>query len=163
MKNVRTASLLCFLLCGLPLCAQTVKVNWQTGAPFSTYKTFAWQGPKSQTIPFYGPWVKADVIAELQTKGLTPVAAGQKPDLLVTYHIQGQELVDATSTTDGLGLVRWLGRLGTMVRRFNDLYFGASQNDSHSHDRHGRRSTEQDARFSRSSDGRKRLQIRIGR
>jgi hypothetical protein len=104
MKNVRTASLLCFLLCGLPLCAQTVKVNWQTGAPFSTYKTFAWQGPKSQTIPFYGPWVKADVIAELQTKGLTPVAAGQKPDLLVTYHIQGQELVDATSTPDGFGM-----------------------------------------------------------
>jgi len=104
MKFVRTAFLVCFLLCGLPLCAQTVKVNWQTGAPFSTYKTFAWQDPKSHTVPFYGPWVKADVIAELQTKGLTPVAAGQKPDLIVTYHLQGQELVDATSTTDGFGL-----------------------------------------------------------
>ena len=145
------------------LCAQTVKVNWQTGAPFSTYKTFAWQDPKSQTIPFYGPWVKADVIAELQTKGLTPVAAGQKPDLLVTYHIQGQELSGrdfhhrwlwngSGALGRRVGLVRWLGRLGTMVRRFNDLYFGASQNDSHSHDRHGRRSTEQDARFSRPSD-----------
>jgi len=104
MKTVRTALLLCSLLCGLPLRAQTVKVNWQTGAPFSTYKTFAWQDPKSQTIPFYGPWVKADVIAELQTKGLTPVSAGQKPDLIVTYHMQGQELLDATSTTDGFGM-----------------------------------------------------------
>lgn len=80
MKNLRLVLLLCLLLGGLPLCAQTVKVNWQTGAPFSTYKTFAWQGPTAQKIPFYGAWVKGDVITELQTKGLTPIAAGQKPE-----------------------------------------------------------------------------------
>jgi hypothetical protein len=90
MKTFRAALLVTFLLCGLPLCAQTVKVNWQTGAPFSSYKTFAWQYPKNPGVPFYGAWIKADVIAELQSKGLTPVASGQTPDLIVTYHLQGQ-------------------------------------------------------------------------
>ena len=104
MKSFRGVFIVCLLLCAMPLCAQNVKVNWQTGAPFASYKTFSWQDPKTQTVPFYGPWVKADTIAELQAKGLTPVAAGQKADLIVTYHMQGQELVDATSTTDGFGI-----------------------------------------------------------
>jgi len=114
MKNLRVGLLMSFLLCGLPLSAQTVKVNWQMGAPFSSYKTFAWQDPKTPGVPFYGPWVKGDVIAELQTKGLTPVASGQKPDLIVTFHMQGQEMLDATSTTDGfsMGAGPWGGGWG---------------------------------------------------
>jgi hypothetical protein len=63
-----------------------------------------WQDPKTQTIPFYRPWVKADTIAELQAKGLTQAAPGQKADLVATYHLQGQTLVEATSTTDGFGM-----------------------------------------------------------
>jgi len=35
--------MLCLFLFGLPLDAQTVKVNWRRGAPFATYKTYAWQ------------------------------------------------------------------------------------------------------------------------
>jgi hypothetical protein len=104
MRTFRGAVVVCLLLCAMPLCAQNVKVNWQTGAPFSTYKTFAWQDPKTPTVAFYGAWVKADTIAELQAKGLTQAAAGQKPDVIATYHLQGQEVVDATSTTDGFGI-----------------------------------------------------------
>jgi len=114
MKTFRTILLMSVLSCGLPLFAQTVKVNWQTGAPFPSYKTFAWQDPKNPGMPFYGPWIKADTIAELQSKGLMPVASGQTPDLIVTYHIQGQEVMDATSTTDGfdMGPGPWGGGWG---------------------------------------------------
>jgi hypothetical protein len=114
MRSFRAVVVVCLLLCAMPLCAQNVKVNWQTGAPFASYKTFTWQDPKTQTVPFYGPWVKADAIAELQAKGLTQAAAGQKADLIVTYHMQGQELVDATSTTDGFGMAAgpWGGGWG---------------------------------------------------
>jgi Domain of unknown function (DUF4136) len=100
MSKVRTFVLSCLLFVSLPLCAQTVKVNWRTGAPFTTYKTFAWKDPGKPGLPFYGAWVKADVIAELQSKGLTLAAAGQTPDLFVTYHIQGQQMMDSTSNRD---------------------------------------------------------------
>ncbi len=103
MKIFRAVLLSCIFLSGASLRAQTVKVNWQTGAPFSSYKTFAWQDPKTAGLPFYGQWVKPDVIAALTAKGLTLAAAGQAPDLLVTYHIQGQEVLDATSNTVGDG------------------------------------------------------------
>jgi hypothetical protein len=100
MNKLRAFVFLCVVSIGLPLYAQTVKVNWRTGAPFSTYKTYAWRDPQKPGLQFYGQWVKADVLAELKTKGLTPAAAGQTPDVIVTYHIQGQQLMDATSNTD---------------------------------------------------------------
>jgi Domain of unknown function (DUF4136) len=116
MRTLRALSFLCLLVCLSPLHAQTVKVNWRTGAPFQSYKTFAWQDSKGPGLPFYGQWVKPDVIAELNAKGLTQAAAGQTPDLLVTYHIQGQEMLDATSNTDvdgfGLGGGPWGGGWG---------------------------------------------------
>jgi hypothetical protein len=116
MKILRALSLLCLFLCISPLHAQTVKVNWRTGAPFASYKTYAWQDSKNPGLPFYGQWVKADVLAELSAKGLTPAAAGQTSDLLVTYHIQGQEMIDATSNTDsdgfGMGPGPWGGGWG---------------------------------------------------
>jgi hypothetical protein len=115
MKILRGLSLLCLFLCISPLHAQTVKVNWRTGAPFASYKTYAWQDSKNPGLAFYGQWVQADVLAELSAKGLTP-AAGQTPDLLVTYHIQGQEMIDATSNTDsegfGMGPGPWGGGWG---------------------------------------------------
>jgi len=116
MNKFRASTLVGVIVFGLPLYAQTVKVNWRTGAPFASYKTYAWQDSKSPGTPFYGQWVKADVLAELNAKGLTPVAASQTPDLLVTYHLQGQELIDSTSNTDldgfGWGAGPWGGGWG---------------------------------------------------
>jgi hypothetical protein len=116
MNKLRAAALLCLVVLGPALHAQTVKVNWRTGAPFASYKTYAWQESKNPGFPFYGQWVKADILDQLSAKGLTPVAAGQTPDLLVTYHIQGQELIDATSNTDldgfSWGPGPWVGGWG---------------------------------------------------
>jgi Domain of unknown function (DUF4136) len=103
MIKYKITTLVYLFIFALPLYAQTVKVNWRNGAPFATYKTFAWQDSKNPGPPFYGSWVKADVVAEMASKGLAPVAAGQTPDLVVTYHIQGQELIDTTSNTDADG------------------------------------------------------------
>ena len=41
MNKCKAAALLCLFLFALPLYAQTVKVNWRTGAPFADYRTFA--------------------------------------------------------------------------------------------------------------------------
>jgi Domain of unknown function (DUF4136) len=116
MNKLKIGFLLCLLFSALPLCAQTVKVNWRAGAPFGSYKTFGWRDSKNPGTPFYADWVKADVIAELASKGLSPAAAGQSPDVLVTFHIQGQELIDSTSNTDvdgfGWGAGTWAGGWG---------------------------------------------------
>jgi len=38
--------------------SQTVKVNWQTDAPFADYRTYAWKGSKNQGGQFYRQWAE---------------------------------------------------------------------------------------------------------
>ncbi|MHB8675863.1 MAG: DUF4136 domain-containing protein [Candidatus Acidiferrales bacterium] len=80
--------------------AQTVKVNWQTKAPFSKYHTYAWRASKDQGSHFYRQWVVKDVNAELAAKGLRKVTANDKPDLYVYYHVLTQEVINAPVTDD---------------------------------------------------------------
>jgi len=103
MKSLRILASLCVMLMASPLFAQTIKVNWSQTAQFSSYKTYAWKIGPSQANSFYTNWIKADVDARLSEKGLTLASGKQVPDLYVTFHIQTQELLDATTTDDGFG------------------------------------------------------------
>jgi hypothetical protein len=107
MKNVRVLALFCAVLMASPLFsqlfAQTIKVNWSQTAPFPDYKTYAWKISPKQGNSFYTSWVKADVDAQLAAKGVVLASGNQKPDLYVTFHIQTQELLDSTTTSDGFG------------------------------------------------------------
>jgi hypothetical protein len=94
----------CFLLLATSAIAQTVKVNWQSNAPFADYRTYAWKASKNQGAYFYRQWVVKDVDAELAQKGLRRVKADQNPDLYIYYHVVSQELIDSTTTDDGLGM-----------------------------------------------------------
>jgi hypothetical protein len=94
---------LCLLALTSGIPAQTVKVNWQTSAPFSDYRTYAWKADQNESNGFYDQWVKPDVDAQLATKHLSKVTTDQKPDLIVLYHLKTQEMLDATTTTDGFG------------------------------------------------------------
>jgi hypothetical protein len=110
VKNLRTFALLCAVLFAIPAFAQTVKVNWKQGAPFSSYKTYSWKISPAQSKSIYVGWVKADVDAQLAAKGLTLATGNQKPDMYVAYHIATQEMLDATTTTDdGFGGWGWGG------------------------------------------------------
>jgi hypothetical protein len=106
---------LVLLLASAPVSsAQSVRVNWQQSAPFASYRTFAWRDPANPAVPFYGQWVQADVIAQLTSKGLQPVASGQMPDIIATYNIHGQEVMDAQTTSEGFdtGIGPWGGGWG---------------------------------------------------
>jgi hypothetical protein len=83
--------------------SQTVRVNWQTNAPFSDYKTYAWKFSPQENNSFYKQWVVQYVDDSLRKAGLQKVSASQNPALIVTYHFVTQELLDATTTTDGFG------------------------------------------------------------
>jgi Domain of unknown function (DUF4136) len=102
LKHALTLTL--FLLAiGTAVPAQTVKVNWQASAPFADYRTYAWQTNQNEPNSFYDQWVKPDVDAQLASKHLSKITADQKPDLIVVYHLKTQELMDATTTSDGFG------------------------------------------------------------
>jgi hypothetical protein len=103
MKHLRLLILLCAVLFTSSAFAQTIKVNWNQSATFSNYKTYAWKVGPTQSNSFYAPWVKSNVDMQLAAKGFTQAAAGQKPDVYVTFHIQTQEVLDATTTDDGFG------------------------------------------------------------
>jgi hypothetical protein len=105
MKHLRLAILLCAaaLAFTTPALAQTVKVNWNQSVNFSQYKTYAWKLGPTQNNSFYTPWVQSNADQQLKQKGLTLAAAGQTPDIYITYHMQTQELMDATTTDDGFG------------------------------------------------------------
>jgi hypothetical protein len=113
MKKLSIAVTVCSLLVASGALAQTVKVNWQTDAPFADYRTYAWQESKNEGGQFYRQWVEKDVDAILSEEGLHRVAVDEHPDLYVYYHMITQELTDSTTTDDGFGWGggRW-GRWG---------------------------------------------------
>jgi len=109
MKNLRGLILFCAVLLASPTFAQTIKVNWKQTAPFSSYKTYAWKITPTQAASIYADWVKTDVDAQMASKGFTLASGSQKPDVYVAYHLATQEMLDATTTTDGFGGWGWGG------------------------------------------------------
>jgi hypothetical protein len=103
MKKPTIAVTVFSLLVATGALAQTVKVNWQTNAPFSDYRTYAWKESKNPGGQFYQQWVEKDVDTILSERGLRRVAAGEDPDLYVYYHVMTQEVIDSTTTDDGFG------------------------------------------------------------
>ncbi len=93
---------------------QSVKVNWRSRIDFSTYKTYAWKVSPHEQRSFYLPWVRRDVDAILRKQGLTRAAAGERPDLYLSYHFLTQEVMDSTTTSDGFGFGEgdWMGMGG---------------------------------------------------
>jgi hypothetical protein len=89
------------LLLATPAMAQTVKVNWKDNAPFTDYRTYAWETSKNEGSGFYKQWVEKDVDQEMMQKGLHRVQSNQNPDLLLYYHVLAQEVTDSTTTDDG--------------------------------------------------------------
>jgi len=102
MKGFTYTPLVIALLLAAPrLYPQTVKVNWQTKAAFSDYKTYVWKFTEKRPPGFYRQWVVADVDSQLTKKGLRIASGSQQPDIYVVYNFLAQEMIDSTTTTDG--------------------------------------------------------------
>ncbi len=102
-EKLKIAKVALALLAGGTAWAQTVRVNWQTSALFSDYKTYEWKPSKKQGSHFYGQWIHKDVDMELAKKGLTLAPPKQTPDLWVIYHFVTDEVMDSETTSDGFG------------------------------------------------------------
>ncbi|MBV8141260.1 MAG: DUF4136 domain-containing protein, partial [Verrucomicrobia bacterium] len=86
--------------------AQDVRMNYMPGTDFSKYRTYAWVD-EVQGIPHVGghpdqildAQVKQAIEAQLVAKGLSKVADGGKPDLLIGYQL----MIDQEKQINGFG------------------------------------------------------------
>ena len=123
--------LLAFALCPLA-CPQAVKVNWNSKAQFSKYKTYSWKPATNPGNPLFAQWVQPDVDAKLGAIGLQFLYPGQSPDLYVIYSLRTVEKEDASTTMEGYG---WGdGALGRLWLERNDGRGSApGRNRNHRH------------------------------
>jgi hypothetical protein len=85
MKFSRVVMGLCFLLAAASgALAQKVNVDFDKGADFSKYKTFAWVKGTPAENPLVDQRIVAGVEARLLTKGLRKVESD--PDVIIAYH-----------------------------------------------------------------------------
>jgi hypothetical protein len=89
--------------------AQHVTTDSAPGAPFASYRTFAWTPGTPAAISLTEQRIHADVNSQLQAKGLTQVNAN--PDLYVATHVMKQQVPEVIA--DGFG--PWWGYGGGMA------------------------------------------------
>src|SRR5574341_1170619 len=84
MKLSRIVMSFCFLLlAGGSALAQEVRVDFDKGADFSKYKTFAWAKGAPAGNPLVHQRIVAGIEAQLMAKGLRKVESN--PDIVVLY------------------------------------------------------------------------------
>jgi Domain of unknown function (DUF4136) len=101
--TIRFKFLLCLAAIVTAADAQSTKVNWQSKAPFADYKTYAFRFTPKQQDSFYRQFVTEYLPEQLTKKGLSQVSDPSKADLVVTYHFVTQEMIDASTSSDGFG------------------------------------------------------------
>ena len=89
--------------------AQKVTTDSAPGAPFGTYRTFAWTPGTPSPVSLTEQAIHAGVNAQLQAKGLTQVDAS--PDLYVATHVTTQQVPELIAN----GFGPWWGYGGGMA------------------------------------------------
>jgi hypothetical protein len=91
------------LLAAAPAAAQKVRVDWDRGADFESFKTFAWAETAPTSLeanyPLVHSLIKNAVEYELSSGGL--VEDTEDPDLYVTYHTSEKEQLQFLTTSFG--------------------------------------------------------------
>jgi hypothetical protein len=105
IANVVPALVLALVTCSVTY-AQDIRTNYMPGTDFSKYHTYAWVD-EVQGVPGVGgrpdqildTQVKQAIDAQMAGKGLTKVADGGKPDLLLGYQLA----IDREKQINGFG------------------------------------------------------------
>ena len=86
--------------------AQDVSYDFDRGADFTRFKTYAWTRGTPVGDELNHKRIVASVDGKLAAKGMTRVELGANPDLLVTYHAKFDKSLKVTGFTSGMGY-RW--------------------------------------------------------
>jgi len=107
-----TAILVSFL--GSTSWAQDVKVDWDKGANFSGYHTYAWTTGTPAKNPLMGQRIVDGIDKELAAKGYQQVDIGANPDVVVLYHASTSKQTQLNTMGTGWGW-SWGGSSTTTV------------------------------------------------
>ena len=91
------ACALCLLLCAVAASAQEVTTDYDHGADFTKYKTFAWGDNKGAPEGFADRRIKEAIKQQLAARGLREVTDGP-PDLRVAYQVGARDRTAAAPT-----------------------------------------------------------------
>ena len=83
--------------------AQSVTYDYDPGADFARYKTFAWTRGTELTDELNHARVVRAVDAQLVAKGLTRVEPGARPEVLVAYHASFERNLEIRGFSHGWG------------------------------------------------------------
>ena len=112
--------------------AQDVRTNYMPGTDFAKYHTYAWSD-EVQGVPDVGgrpdqildTQVKQAVDSQMAAKGLTKVAEGGKPDLLLAYQLAVNQEKQINGFGDNMGGGGpWGGGFGTFSASTSSSYVG---------------------------------------
>jgi hypothetical protein len=94
--------------------AQDISFDYDTGADFSSFRTYTWVAGTEIKDPFNHKRIVDAIDAQLAAKGLSKVEASAAPDLLVAYHASFDQDLEIQGWSTGWGGYRFGGsRSGT--------------------------------------------------
>jgi hypothetical protein len=105
VKAGRFISSICLLLVAT-VCAfaQKVNVDWERGANFQLYRTFAWGDCEDPgELELWRPRIVQNIEYQLAIKGFRRAIEGQQPDVIVSYRSDVEERVTFVGFDYGYG------------------------------------------------------------
>lgn len=115
MQFGKLLSVACLLVASVGAFGQKVSYDFDKSADFAQYKTYAWvdRGGDLKDELNHRRVVNA-IDIQMASKGLTKVAAGAKPDVLISYKTTFSRSLNVTGFSSGFGGLRFAGsRTGT--------------------------------------------------
>ncbi len=105
MKAIRVIAsfYLLFVVAGVAL-GQKVNVDWERGASFQGYRTYAWGGRQDTgELRLLQPRIVQDIEFQLAAKGFRKAPPGQPPDVIVSYRSDVEERASFVEYDYGYG------------------------------------------------------------
>ena len=103
MRIATFATTVGLALLGTVALAKSVTYDYDPGADFSRYKTYAWTRGTELTDELNHARIVRAVDAQLAAKGLTRVEPGARPEVLVAYHASFERNLEIHGFSHGWG------------------------------------------------------------
>ena len=126
MKIPRVFRSIVLIAClGLPALvqAQNTSYDFDRGAAFSKFRTYAWKAGTPAGEPFLDKRIVSAIDSQLAARGLT--RSDVNPDVYVLYHVALGVQHGVTGFANSSGPYGWHGDFGTFAARPNEIPVGA--------------------------------------
>jgi hypothetical protein len=105
VKAIRVITSFCllFVVASVTL-GQKVNVDWERGANFTQYRTYAWgESEDPGELQLWQPRIVQNIESKLAAKGFRRAAPGQQPDVIVSYRSDVEERASFVEYDYGYG------------------------------------------------------------